>query len=326
MFELLLLLGIAGLIAGANLIIKGALNIAWHLKLSHIFIGLTILALGTDLPELVIDINAAVEKLGGTDTSGFIVGETTGTCMAQIALTLGIVGLFGTSFFLTKKEILREGLIVILSVLIFFLLSLDGELSRWDGFLMILIYITYFLFLYKGEKSKERDVKKRPSLELAWSILSLILGFAILIYSSEVVVDNALNIAKKWGVAQSFVGAIIVGLGTSMPEIIISFGGVIKKVPRLSIGNILGSNIFDILFTLGIGSSISGFFVEKKILLFDIPYLFFTSVFAIILFITGKKLSKSEAGIILCIYIIYLVIKILNFEGIVIDNFSKLFT
>ncbi|MBD3360330.1 hypothetical protein GF366_00850 [Candidatus Peregrinibacteria bacterium] len=308
-----LILGIAGLIIGTQLIIKGALNIAEHFKISHIFIGLTILAVGSDLPELVIDITGAIHRIMGTETSGLIVGETIGTCIGQIAPTLGIIGLLGTSLFLTKRETIREGGMLIGAVILLFLLGIDGNLSRSDGIIMLLSYGIYFVVLYRNEKKKERETKRAPELKVAWSVLSLITGFAILIFSSNVVINNAIALAKMWGVAQSFIGAIIVGFGTSLPEITVSLGALVKKVPRLSVGNLIGSNIFDILFTLGIGSTISGFLVEKNLLKFDIPFLFFTSLIVLIFFMTKKRLSRKESAILVIIYLIYLTLKIMGF-------------
>lgn len=320
MFELIFLLaGIAGLVLGTHLIIKGALNIAEHYKLSHVFIGLTILAVGTDLPELVININAALHRLGGVETSGLVIGETVGTCMSQIGLTLGIASLFGTSLFLTKRESVREGLMLLGSVALFFLLGLDGKLSRLDGVIFLLVYGVYFIALYTAEKKKAREVKRAPTLRAGWAILSLIAGFAVLIYASDVVVSNGVALAEAWGIAQSFVGAIIIGVSTSLPELSITIGAVTNKASRLSIGNLIGSNIFDILVTLGVGSSISGFLVFRNLLYFDYIFLFITSLIVVAMFFTGRKLTKKEAFLLLGIYGLYFFIKTMSYEGTVID-------
>ena len=130
MYELILLiLGLIGLVFGAKLVIKGALNLAEHFKISKLFIGLTILAVGTDLPELFTVITGAVMRLKGIETSGLIVGETIGSCFGQIALTLGILGLFGT-LFLRKRELIRDGLMMVGSVVLFFLAGIDGVITR----------------------------------------------------------------------------------------------------------------------------------------------------------------------------------------------------
>lgn len=309
---LFLLLGIAGLIIGTHLIITGALNIAEHFKLSRLFIGLTILAIGTDLPELVVNINGAIYRLSGIETSGLILGQTIGTGMAQIALTLGFIGLFSTSLFLRKKELIREGSMLIGSVALLFLLGADGQLTRFEGIIFMLVYGVYFIGLYLIEKGKEKEVKRAPHLNKGWAILSLIAGFAILIYCSNIVLNNAVSLAEMFAISQSLIGIAVVGLGTSLPEIILSIGAILKKAPRLSVGNLIGSNIFDILFTLGIGSAISGLALEKKLLFFDIPFLFVTSLIVLLFFIRRKKLTKKESIVLLGIYGIYIVSTVMN--------------
>ena len=178
---ILLILGLVGLVLGAELILKGALNIAEHYKISHLFIGLTILAVGTDLPELFISITGAIHRLGGVETSGLIVGESIGSCFGQIALVLGIAGLFGT-LILTKRELIRDGLMMLGSVALLFLVSIDGKITRAEGVMFIIIYIFYFVVLQKEEKLHEK-VKRAPSMHLQWDVSSLIGGFIILAIS-----------------------------------------------------------------------------------------------------------------------------------------------
>lgn len=310
---ILLILGLVGLVFGTNLIISGSLNIAEHFKIPHILIGLTILAVGTDLPELVVMINGAFQRLSGIETSGLIVGEALGSCFSQIGLTLGIIGLFGTSLFLTKRELVREGSMLLGSVLLLFLLGQDGALSLTDGFVMLLVYFFYFVMLYISEKEPDTEVKRAPPMKLSWALVSLLSGFALLIFSSDMVVNNALVIATMWGLAQTFVGIVIVGVGTSLPEIAVSIGALMKNSPRLSMGNVLGSNIFDILFVLGVGSTISGFNIDNGLLWFDIPFLFFMSLIIMLFFLRERKLTKGEAVFILIIYTVYFVMKFLGF-------------
>ncbi|MBW2977610.1 calcium/sodium antiporter [Candidatus Woesearchaeota archaeon] len=309
MLELILLvLGLLGLLLGSELIIKGALNIAEHYKISHLFIGLTILAIGTDLPELVIAITGSIDKLMGIETSGLIIGDALGSCFGQIGLTLGIIGLFGVCC-LTKRELLRDGLMMVGSVALLFLAGYDGELSRFEGIAFILIYLFYFMSLRREEKIYEK-IKRAPPMHLLWDAVSLIGGFAILIYSSNIVVENAITLAQSWGIAQSLVGILIVGLGTSLPELAVSLGAIRKGAFRLSVGNLIGSNIFDILFTLGIGSVIAGFNVSRNLLRFDIPFLFVLSIIALLFFRTKMKIAKKEAIILVLIYAVYVVLKL----------------
>jgi len=309
MLELILLiLGLLGLVIGSHLIIRGGLNIAEHYKISQFFIGLTIFAVGSDLPELFIGITGAIKKLNGFDTSELIIGEIIGSSLGQIALTLGIVGLFST-LTLKKRELQRDGLLMVGSVALLFFLGFDGEISRNDGIILVLTFIIYFISLFREEKIYEK-IQRSPKMHFAWALFSIIGGFAILIYSSSVVVNNALELASLWGISQSIIGIFIIGLGTSLPEMVISLSALRKKAFSLSVGNLIGSNIFDILFTLGISSAISSFVMEKKFLRFDIPFLFVTSIIVLIFFGKRKKIDKKEAIALICIYAAYVLIKL----------------
>jgi len=306
-----LILGLIGLIIGAHLIIKGSLNIANHYKISQLFIGLTILAIGTDLPELFVIITGAVKKLGGVETSGLIVGQTIGSCMGQIALTLGIMGLI--SFLtVTKRELLRDGLFMIGSVLLLFFISFNGNISRVEGIIFLIIYIFYFFNLQREEKVFAK-IKKAPRIRLGWSILSITAGLFLLIYSSDLVVENAVKLAEILNVSQSLVGVLIIGLGTSLPELALTISATVKKAYGLSVGNLIGSNIFDILFALGIGSTISGFSVNPELLRFDIPILFITSIIVVLLFRSGFRIKKTEAVLLLAVYVVYVGLKLFGY-------------
>lgn len=307
---LYLILGLFGLVIGANLIIRGSLNIAEHFKISQLFIGLTILAIGTDLPELSVTITGAIHKLHGIGTSGLIVGNSIGSCFGQIALTLGILGLFG-ALAISKKKLKRDGLVMIGSVVLLFLVAMDGIITRTEGIIFLFLYAFYFFILVREEKIKEK-VRRAPKMYTWWAIISLIAGFAILIYSSDVVVKNAVQLAFSWGVSQSLIGILIVGVGTSLPELAVSFEALRRKAVRLSIGNLIGSNIFDVLIPIGLGSTIAGLNVEKNLLMFDIPFLFFVSLLVVFFFRRKMKLSKKEAMILIMIYVIYVILKILK--------------
>ncbi len=309
---LILIASLIGLWIGAELTIRGALDFAKHFKLSPLFVGLAIVALGTDLPELFIDISAAVDRLQGIETSDIIIGETMGTSMSQIGLILGIAG-FLCILKTSKKTLFRDGSVLIGSVVILFLLSLDGEISQIDGGVLIIFYLIYLFYLYKDEKVFSK-IKRRPSLHLLWSVLSLAGGIIILIVGSDFAIDSAIGLSEQFGLAQSFIGVLIVGLGTSLPELATTITGIRKKAGSLVVGNLMGSNIYDVLFTLGVGSAISGFLVSKPFLYFDLPALLLMSFVVVMLFRKDYRLKKSEAVVLLCLYgsyIIYQFIRII---------------
>ncbi|MFQ6010358.1 MAG: calcium/sodium antiporter [Candidatus Aenigmatarchaeota archaeon] len=315
MYELAyLVLGILGLLLGTELVIRSSLDIAEHYKISHVFMGLTIIAIGTDLPELVVNITGALYRLAGTETSGLIIGQTIGTTISQIALILGIIGLASLSMrpSLTKRELRRDGMMMLGSVVLLFLVGLDGIITTQEGLMLVIIYLLYFSTLFREERVYEK-VKRAPRMHIRWALVSLITGFIVLIYSSDFVVSNAVSLAVSLGVAQSLIGALVLGVGTSLPELSISLGAIRKKAVGLSVGNLIGSNTYDILFTLGISSAISGFIVNENLLRFDIPFLFLVSVLALFFFKTKMKISRKEAAALIGVYAIYVALKIAGF-------------
>ena len=310
MLELIFLIfGIAGLGVGAELVTRGALNIGQHFKISQIFMGLTVLALGSDLPELVVNIGGAIKQLGGIETSGIIVGDVIGSCFGQIGLILGIVGLFGV-LTLTKKQLLRDGLTMVSSVVILFLVSFNGSITRAEGIILILIYILYLITLYREERVHEK-IPRAPRLHLLWSVISLLGGFVLLIYSSNLTLDNAIFLSEKWGIAQSIVGILLVGVGTSLPELAIAISAVRKNASGMAIGNLIGSNIFDALVPIGVAAIITQLNISVYIRFFDLPMLFLLSLIVLYLFGLKKlRLRKRGALLLLVIFAAYAALKV----------------
>ncbi len=191
------ILGLIGLVVGTELVVRGALNIAEHYKISPLFMGLTVLAVGTDLSELIVDLTAAFQRLAGIETSNLIIGETIGTCMSQGALALGILALFGTVVF-TKRQVIRDAIMMVGSVILLYLVGFDGVITRIEGLIMLFIYLVYFLEIKREEQVYDK-IKRAPQFHPTWDIVSLLGGLAIVVYCSSVVIDSALILAQVWG-------------------------------------------------------------------------------------------------------------------------------
>ncbi len=303
-----LILGLLGLWIGSELVVKGTLNIAKHYKISHLFLGLVILAIGTDLPELVVTVTAAVYKLGGVDTSGLVVGNSIGSCFSQVGFVLGIISLFGLMT-LSKREIKRDGMMMIASVVLIIFAGYDGIITRAEGLIFILVYVLYVLAIYREEHLYEK-IKRAPSAKWFWDAFSILGGFIIIYFGSGAVVDNGIYLAEYWGISQTIIGITLIGLGTSLPELFVSINALFKGATKLSATNLIGSNIFDALFTLGIGSAIAEFLVDKSLLMFDIPLLLLFSILVVYFFHRNMKIEKKEAIILLVIYFGYIGIKV----------------
>lgn len=304
----LILLGLTGLWLGTELVIKGAVNIAEYYKLSKVFVGLAILSIGTDLPEIIIAINASLHSaIENTDTSGLIIGNAIGSSFIQISIVLGSVGLLGF-LSLKKRHLYEDGIMLLGSVILVTLLGIDGKITRVDGIVLIVVYLIYYFRLFHQERIAKK-LKKKLNKHIGKDILFLIIGIIVVIFASELVVDNSIRFAEDFGIRQSFVGIIIIGLGTSLPELAIALNAVRKKAGGLSVGNLIGSNIFDMLIPVGMGASISELKIEKSLIVFDLPFLLLLSFIVLFFFYKKKGLQKIEAVILIGLFVLYATLK-----------------
>ena len=307
----LTLLGLVGLWLGTELVIRGAVNIAKYYELSQVFVGVAVLAIGTDLPEMVIAINASIQNvLQGVNTSGIIIGNAIGSSFSQISLVLGIAGLLGY-LTLSKRHLYEDGIVLLGAVLLLILLGFDGQITRIEGIVLIVVYAMYYSRLIHQERLGQK-IKKRYDKGISMDILYLILGMAIVIFASEIVVDNSVKFSEKLEIRQSFVGIIIIGLGTSLPELALSLNAVRKKAVGLSVGNLIGSNIFDLLIPVGTGAIISELKFERSLIWFDFPFLFLLSFIVLFFFKKKKGLQKIEAVILIGIFALYAALKVVG--------------
>lgn len=311
---LIFILGLIGLWLGTKLVVKSAIGMADRFNISHAFVGLAILAVGTDLPEIFVTIDAAILQLNGVESSGIITGNAIGSSISQISIILGLAGLL-LNFKIVKKELIYNGIALLTSIVLLFAVGFDGIISRIDGLVLISGYIIHYVVLLKNGSSSTNN----HTLEAKHSNLMLtgylLIGFVILIFSSHFVVKNAMYFAEKWGIAQSFVGIVLIGLGTSLPELAVSIGAAIKKSAEMSVGNIIGSNIFDTLIPIGLGGSISKISMENDLLKFDLPVQFLITLLVIIFLASKKGILRIEAIVLIIIYLLYVLAKVFLLES-----------
>ncbi len=264
----LLGLGLVILLYGGKILVDGASAIAVKLGMSAGLIGLTIVAFGTSTPELLVSVNAALK--GNSDIS---IGNVVGSNIANIGMVLGISGLFYP--ILIKKSTLRfDYLITAIVTLLFYALSYNGIIGLWEGIFMFSLFIGFNIFLFRSTDQggliditeAEEEIEQVKGYSWLVSISLFLGGIVGLYFGSELLVNNAINISREFGISERVIGVTIIAIGTSLPELITSIMAALAKKTDMAIGNILGSNIMNILSIIGITAIIKPIDVSGEFL------------------------------------------------------------
>lgn len=306
-----LILGLLTLYGGTLLTVEGAVRLSDRYGLSHGFVGLTILAIGTDLPELLVALDASIQQLQGIEASGVIVGNATGSAMAQGTLALGTAGLIGY-LGIAPRMVRRDGLTLMLAIMLAAVLASDGSVGRLEGAALVIAYLIYFVSLVQAE-NHTRGEERRPEKRSRFAPeLQVVLGIVIVVVSAHVVVTEAVTLAERWGISQTLLGVLIIGAGTSLPELALSVGAARHGHANLSVGNVIGSNIFDLLIPVGVAASLHPLTVDPATISFDLPALALATVALLIFLVRKRGLQRSEAFALLVLYIGYATVRVLG--------------
>lgn len=304
----LLFLGLGGLWYGTEITIRGAVALAARLRVSEFIVGIVVLSIGSDLPELAIAIDVAIKNISNGGVSDVVVGAALGSSLGQIGFVLGVAGLLA---FLTleRKTVFQHGAFLLGSIVILALFAWDGYVTHTEGLALVIVYAIYVMLVI-SDATPEPPEEGTPVGGIGTSLVILIAGLAIITVSAELTVTNAIAVAELLGVDDAVVAILIVGLGTSLPELSISVGAVLKGKHHMSVGNLIGSNIFDTLVPIGAAALISGVFFSADMLRFEVPYLFLVSSVVLVFFLRKFGIQKTEAVIILVMYLGYAIVKI----------------
>lgn len=310
--SLLALLGFILLIKGADWMVNGAGNLAKKFNVSDLTIGLTIVAFGTSAPELVVNLTAALQN-----HPDIVFGNVIGSNNFNLFVTLGIVGVI-LPISVQSSTVWKEIPISLAAVILMFILSntfLGQEkqlLSRLDGILLLLMFVLFLLYVYKQMKNQAvpKNNLSNPSTEVLLSNtkiwLLIITGMIGLIIGGKMVVENAVKLAENFGMSEKIIGLTIIAAGTSLPELVTSIVAAIKKNSDIAVGNIVGSNIFNILLILALSAVVRPISYNPA---FNPDVLMLTggTLFIFIAMFTGqkKKLDRWEALVLLAAFIIY---------------------
>ena len=297
----LLILSLVALYIGAGWLVQGSSDLALKAKISPLVIGLTIVAFGTSAPELVVSLNAALKGEGE-----IAIGNILGSNIFNIGIILGISA---TIYPLqAKKQLLRIDIpVMLIATILLTIFFWNGELGRMEGSFFLAGIILYTIFsLYYSRKHGEE-----PNLELeeqprhwAFDTLEIVGGLVVLIFASHLLVENAVSIAREVGLSEAVIGLTIIAAGTSMPELATTIVAASKGKTDIAIGNIVGSNLFNILAIAGSCSLVQPI-VAKNVNYIDLLVMLAISLLLLPLVKSGQKITRTEGLVLVIVYIIY---------------------
>lgn len=310
---IILIVGFVLLIKGADLLVESAASVAGKMHIPQIIIGLTIVAMGTSAPEAAISIQAAIK-----DQVGITIGNVLGSNILNILLILGLTAIFKTIHVKTDT-IQKEIPFIAIATIIFTILGIRGRLiSRVNGviFLVMLAFFMYYT-VYKAKKGREEllasgdEEPEEGQRSILVLFILFLVGLVMLIFGSDMIVDSASYIAKALGMSDRLIGLTIVAFGTSLPELITSLTALKKENPDMAIGNVVGSNVFNLLFIIGVVAVIhpipfpSTFIIDSMVALFAVILLYLMTF-------RDKDLNRKEGIIFVICYIIYTIYLIMS--------------
>ncbi|CEO11149.1 CaCA family Na /Ca antiporter [[Clostridium] sordellii] len=316
MSYILLIIGFIILIKSADFFVNGASSIAKALRIPTIIIGLTIVAFGTSAPEAAVSVTAALK--GNNDIA---IANVVGSNIFNLLAVIGIASMI-KPVKVQKTTILKEFPFILLSSLVLLILSHDtkfqgysnNELTKSDGLMLLALFSIFMYYLLEMAITSKEDMQveqgsKKESIPK--SLMISLLGIIGIIFGGQVVVDSASNIALSIGMSENLVGLTIVSIGTSLPELLTSVVAAKKGESDIAMGNVVGSNIFNILFVLGISAFINPISVHP-IVFVDMFIMFIISIIAYIFATTKREVNKFEGLLMVLIYISYMVFIIIR--------------
>ena len=321
---LLLVVGLGLLLLSANYLVESSVAIAQRAKISNFIIGLTIVGIGTSAPELFVSVSSAISGNGD-----IAMGNVIGSNIANIFLILGVTAII-LPFSIERLQRRRDIPFLILATFFVTLIANDSvipgiknnSLSTLDGIVLLICFIAYmcWVIVQKGKDPKaalqEADEEAKSSLTgkspwLLWSIA--IVSLAALIFGGNLFLDSAKNLARAWGMSEAVIAITIVAVGTSLPELVTAIVAAAKKNPQLALGNVIGSNLFNLMFILGVASTVKSMtFVDINMVDYIVMLLGAVMLFVVVLTFKKDKFDRIEGIIFFSIYVAYTVYLLLR--------------
>ena len=297
---LILILGLATLVVGGEFLVKGAVGIALKFKVSTLVVGLTVVSFGTSAPELLVSLNAALDG-----RAAIAVGNVVGSNIANLALVLGVTCII---FPITvRRSTLRvDWNFMMLASILLFVFMFDGIVRWWEGALLFALLIFFNVWSIRRSRRNDADEIEddlEQSKPMYYYILFVLLGCVGLVFGSEWMLEGAVDIAKAFDVSDSVIGATIIAFGTSVPELATSTIAAFRKETDISIGNLIGSNIFNILCILGLTPMVKEVEFDTSILQNEMIWMLVTSFLILPLSLRTLKIHRWKGVVLTLIYI-----------------------
>ncbi|MFP4041463.1 MAG: calcium/sodium antiporter [Bacteroidales bacterium] len=306
-----LVAGLVLLLTSGEYLVRGAVSLSSHFKISKMVVGIVIVSLGTSAPELVVTLDAAIKGYPDIST-----GNVIGSNISNIALILGLAAIL-MPVTVKKKSVQLDWSLMMVASILLYIFMLNLWIEWWEGLIFVLILTSYiFLSIHYSRKEERKNAVEvvKPKYTLIVSLVLVVLSSIGLVYGADFLVKGAVNIAERYGVSERVISVSLVALGTSLPELATSIMAGIKKETDIFVGNIIGSNIFNILAILGITSIIKQIQVNPGIIDWDILWMLAISLLLFILLLPLKtgKLSRWNGLLLVAGYVSYIYLVLLN--------------
>jgi cation:H+ antiporter len=319
----ILIIGLVLLIFGGDFLVRGASNVAYKAKLSPMVVGLTIVAMGTSAPELVVSLSSVKSN------PAISIGNIVGSNICNLALILGITALINPVKILFKDTRVDWFMCLGSGLLLYFFLSGDRVLEAFEGFILVLIVIIYTYYLVEMSRSEaknnegevlepevQEELDKALNSKTIVELGFIVLGVALLYFGGEMFVNGAVTIAKDFNVSEEIIGLTIVSIGTSAPELITSVIAAFKKNTDLAYGNLIGSNIFNVLWILGCTSMVHNITISEKMISFDVIVMLLIVLITLPMILIRKQIGRIEGLVLLGCYVSYISYLIIDAIGV----------
>jgi len=300
---LFLIVGLLLLCLGSDWLVRGASSLALSFSIRPIIVGLTVVAFGTSAPELLVSLVAAAKG-----SSGVSVGNIIGSNIINIALILGLSAMV-RPLEVDKKFLSRELPYLIGVSFLFWILCLDGRLDRVDGSILLAMFGVFLFYSILTAKERENGQAKRQETsgrKYTLNVVLVVLGLACLAKGADIMVVSAIAIARKFGLSETLIGLTIVALGTSLPELATSVVAVAKGESDISIGNVVGSNLFNICLVMGLVGILNPVQIDGRLNRFEFPVMLILTVLLLVFARSGFRIQRVEGMFFASCFFIYI--------------------